>query len=854
MPPAGSDPPTILGSGRTLGLSGDTQRVLKPRPELRWFAQYLQRHRATGDLVADPTPLWDGAGRAGGAVGLRRHLVAERGPGEISDVLLIVNRDDWARAREQRDGRWLKLARGLLSERLLAYCIANGLPTGAAGRDLGVQLVGDGGAATGGELLGLGRGEFVTALLPNHHLGGKLGQQGELSVHMHIPGQWPGYREVARLYAGQAVLTLGDHWLDNFRHPSLRAPALYQLHRGEDGGLVHLVNPDLARRFRVVTRESAAGQPVVALEDRAGRAIAFLAVTPTRPEGLTPIGELGDVTLQTAHDTFDESGPGASLTPSLMGVRLFTLVEQGALLQRVHFRSVMTGYDVHIGRQGELGSALADPAARLQVDATGVSLEVLAPGLSLDGRPLSRGDRRALEGDHELLVGSASLSYRDLSGVAAEGWPYLAELRRPGGSVHTAFGGRFRVGRDRGCRVRLPDDRRNDNIHWRDTAGGDIQSRHGSLPRDRFCTDSILVASEHAEVDLTSEPVVYGIARSCWTYVRRGGDVLALPPSRRAGTTGNTDLLPGDELLVGNCVFEVAYEPADAPVDAAALPRDRGPLSAAELAAAADDLVPAAPPRLPRREDGVVRTDVPAAAGLGERGPTPPRPRLDPVDSVDSLLDEVLEPTLPALPPEARPRQAPAVAGVVVVDEATVQVERARPARLVLLGWRCAGRMRIGNHADADAVLPELTSGAAAGDLLTAESAGGDLVLRPGPGGDVAIRVGRSGEARVTVPRRDARGAVDLGLVLELSASPAGEVALDLVLDDAFARGLFTLGLPLRVERACRLGGHAARARFDGQVVHVAFEDPPPGTPERRMLSDGDKLLVGAAVYRLEVA
>lgn len=853
MPPAGDDPPTLLGSGRTLGLSGDTDRVLKPRPELRFFAQYLRRHRAQGDLVSDPTPLWDGEARGGGRVGLRGHLVAdpENGPGRVSDVLVIVNRDDWARARDTRDGRWLKLARSVLSERVLAFCIANGMPTGAAGRDLGVQIVGEGGASTGGELLGLGAGEFVTGLLPNLHLGGRLGQPGELSVHMHIPGQWPGYRDVARLYAGQAVLTLGDHWLDNFEHPALRAPAVYQLHRSADGGLVHMVNPDLARRFRVVTRESAAGQPVVTLEDRAGRAIAFLAVTPTRVEPLAPIGELGDVTLQTAHDSLDGAAPGTGLTPSMMGVRLFTLVEQGALLQRVHFRSVMTGYDVHIGRQGELGSAIVDPAGRLQVDAAGVSLEVLAPGLSLDGRPLSRGDRRALEGDHEIVVGSAALSYRDLSGVQAEGWPYLAELRRPGGSVHTAFGGRFRVGRDRGCRVRLPDDRRNDNIHWRGTADADIQSRHGALPRERFYTDSILVASEHAEVDLTGEPVVYGIARSCWTYVRRGGDVFALPPARRAGGAGNADLAPGDELLVGNCVFEVSYEASDEP-ETAGIARDRGPLSAEELAAATDDLAPAPVPRLPRVEGQGARADLPAAAGLGERGPTPPRPRLDPVDSIDSLLDEVLEPTLPALPPEARPAPTPIASGVLVVDDAAVQLERARPARLVLLGWRCAGRMRLGNHAGVDAVLPELHRGRPAATHLEVSAEAGALVLHP-TDPDLCIRVGRAGEAQVVVPRRDAQGAVEVELVLELSASPAGELALDLDLADPLIRGVFTLGLPQRVERALVLGGHPARARFDGQVVHVAFDDPPPGTPERRMLSAGDKLLVGPAVYRLEI-
>jgi hypothetical protein len=888
MPSAGDSAPNFLGSGRTLGLSGDVGRVLPPLPDLRFFAQFLQRHRVQVDLVGDPTPLWDGAGAAGGRVGLRRHIVDEpqMGPGHISDILLILSREDWERAREQREGRWLKLARGLISERLLAYCIANGLPTGSAGRDIGVQIVGEGSQATGGEHLGLASGEFVTGLLPNHHQGPSRGHAADFGVHLHVPGQWPGYREVAQLFPGQNLLTLGTHWLDNFRHPSLRAAGLYQLQRDGEGGLLHLVNPDLAERYRVMTRESAAGQPVVALEDRTGRAVAFLAVTALSQVELPPIGGLGDVTLQPSGTSQGGALPSASLTPSMLGQRVLTLVEQGALLQRVHFRSVMTGYDVLVGHRGELGNAVADPAARFRVDGEGVSLIGCGRGLTLDGEPLTPGQSARLEGDHVVHIGGTMLEFRDLNGVEVDGWPYLAEVRRPGGSVHATFGSRFRIGRERTCRVRLPDDTRNENIRWRETVDDQaaIHSRHGSLSRDRFYTDSILVASEHAEVDLTGEPVLYGVARSCWTFVRRAGDVLALPPARRAGGAANIDLLPGDEILVGNCVFEVRYPPADHARDPAQLPRDRGPLSAAELAAAADELDPdpTSARRLPKVERAPRSDDAPAAAGLGERGPAPARVAADMVASVDSLLDEVLEPTLPAPPPVASPRShtargssgglapgsseagagTPSVGlrrdavGVSVVDESAIQVELSRSARLVLMGWRRGGRLDLGNYVGADGVVPELASLGAPSysrvDLAQVHADEGAVLVVPQTAKGLRLRLGKDGEVCLEVDRHDAHGEVDLTVRLSLHASPAGEVSADIELDDRMVQGLFTLGLPLRADRTVVLGGHPALVHFDGQIVRYGFDAPPPGTAARGMLSPGDRLLVGCAVYRFE--
>ena len=214
-----------------------------------------------------------------------------------------------------------------------------------------------------------------------------------------------------------------------------------------------------------------------------------------------------------------------TVVPGAVSTRTLTLHERGALLQRVHFATFMEGYDVYIGAGGRIATQMDAPLATLQVRHNRVALAIWGEGVRIDGAPAVAGQMAQLGAEVTLDVDGHTLVYRDLSGVTLEGWPYLGELRRPGAGSYLEFGAAHRIGRDRRCQVRLPDEPHNDNIAWLPQAGsgGTIRSRNGEIPKSRFYTDSIMVASEHAEIDLTDEPVLRSLARHCYTFVRRDG-------------------------------------------------------------------------------------------------------------------------------------------------------------------------------------------------------------------------------------------------------------------------------------------------------------------------------------------
>ncbi|MFN7142828.1 MAG: hypothetical protein ACK4YP_03565, partial [Myxococcota bacterium] len=201
--------------------------------------------------------------------------------------------------------------------------------------------------------------------------------------------------------------------------------------------------------------------------------------------------------------------------------------------------------------------------------------------------------------------------------------------------------------------------------------------RTGDIPKSRFYTDSIMVASEHAELDLGGEPVLRSLARHCFTFVRRDGQILALAPREAADGRHELPLLPNDEVLVGNCLFQVSYPPPAgqaAPVatpPAPAIPRP----SAGELASLVDMPTAAGAPTIPLPAPDAPTENAPrpsfrshntydpaVAAGLGEAGPPPRPPRLGEPGARDNGTPPGMRPNLADLvkpPGDAPPADAP---------------------------------------------------------------------------------------------------------------------------------------------------------------------------------------------------
>ena len=673
----------IFSAGGTRGLSGDADMVLANDGELTFFNECLRKHSTAEDFVADPARLWDTQStflaRKGG---LRAHFAAERGDGKagVTDALIIVNAEDWKRTFKETREPWAERAAQSLRQLFTQFCEAEDFHLLHPQRPLGFQIIEDGGLEMNGEYVGLSKGEFVTGLLPNLYPKPGPASRPVIALHLAIPGAWEGYREVGRLWNDQLLFTLGNHWLDSFSHPALRAPALYRLQQYADGSFVHIISPDVADACRITTQEDPGGGPsVLTIEDGYGEVVAHLVLAMVEAEAasLPPasrpwshtVDELAqaEAAPKLRGDSTSTFNLSRTVIPVEVDERILTLRERGALLQKVHFSRFMEGYDVYVGVNGELGTAIRNPAATVRVRGKQVSLVAHGGDVSVGGRPLRGGTPAVLDHNTRIAIGAVELEYIDLSTPRAEGWPYLGELRRTGSTIHMVFGSPYKVGRERRSKVRMPDEPHNDNIVWRPemVAGGTIRARNGDIPKAQFYTDSIMVASEHAEIDLSHEPpLLRSIARSCYTFVRRGPDLFALFPVGNITGPAQIDILPGDELLIGNCVFEVSYPPSVSVTPVASEGARPRALSATDLADALND--PVVRPTRPATFGKVSTTDIMELADPAE---PVSRPR-----GTLAQADTALHPSPKTPPPSSPPVAAPPPAAPPLPD-----ASRARP-------------------------------------------------------------------------------------------------------------------------------------------------------------------------------
>ncbi len=604
------------------------------------------------------------------------HIASEKGDSNalFTDVLLILSHADYSRAVNVTPEPWFGRAMRVLLQEFDDFCRNEAFQRRFPHRQLGLRILCDGSADMSGQALGLEAGEFVTGLLPNLYTGPVRGSHPVIGVHLNLPDAWEGYKEVGRLYSDQILFTVGNHWLDNYSHPSLKEGALYRLQQAPDGSFVHVINPDLQDRYQVTSTDQG-GASVLTLATREGAPIAYMVLAVIDPPvDQKPGIQMPQQTGRTATATIpppmlieDAVQPGLhnsrTIIPDAPSERIFTLQERGALLQRVHFEKFMEGYDVFLGSRGELGTVVDDIAATFKVRRRTVALVAQKDGVSVGGRSAPVGVEIPLESNTTIQVGAQKLDYRDLRTITADGWPYVAEIRRPASSNYMVWGGEYRVGRSRECRVGLPDESRNDNIQWKAAVGdgATIRARSGEIPKSQFYTDSIMVASEHAAFDLRSaEPRIVCTARHCYTYVRRGQDFFALYPTESGAGVGEMELLPGDEVLVGNCLFQVGFSPAGEEAVAPA-PAPKVELSADALVGAvnAPNFALLDAPSNPERPG--VSSDEPAAArGLGQRGRAPePLPVSEPIqDSILGLKPEFDdEQTEPPTNPKREPRE-----------------------------------------------------------------------------------------------------------------------------------------------------------------------------------------------------
>ena len=147
----------LVTAGGTRGLSGDADRVLPAEPVFAYFNDRLRKHHTGEDFVSDPGLLWSTQTFLARKGGLQAHLRVERADGVagFSDILVIVNADDWRRSLRRLSEPWAGQAGFLLSQRFQRFCEAHDFHRLFPQRPMGVRVVEDGGLSMGGQSLGL---------------------------------------------------------------------------------------------------------------------------------------------------------------------------------------------------------------------------------------------------------------------------------------------------------------------------------------------------------------------------------------------------------------------------------------------------------------------------------------------------------------------------------------------------------------------------------------------------------------------------------------------------------------------------------------------------------------------------
>ena len=567
------------------------------------FNDRFMIHEAEGDFVRNPEFLWSPgpywAARAGLDAHIRR-LADELAGAVYSDALLVLHPEDYARTRGSLLKSWDAAVENELAECWARLVDAQGWSLAMPGRRFHLRVLPDGDARLGGRLA-LDPGQYATALLPNLHLG--PGDEAVALAEVFAADDRGRFQSLGTLWSDQLAFTVGGHALDNGRLPALGESALYTVHRipGEPG-LHHRVG--LGRDDRVVldTGHALGGETIRVMDasrDKllvelmlvaAGHLAAEVAdggMAPTRRADaprvalpvFTPVGPsiVGGTILP---EDLDLGEIGAfSIVPEALPEKVFTLIERGFLLQRLHFKGVMRGYTVEVDRDGRIAPKVAAPVLALEVVEDRVAVRALERDLAVDGQPLGRGERRGLDGlTHELSWRGGSVTWSSMRRSLDRKWPYLGSLTSPRRTTPLPEGDTYTLGRDsRRCDVPLPDRPIADNIVWRDgKASGAVQVHGGEVDRRSFRTDAICVAARAAAIDLRgSTPSVTNLSPSCPIHVVRvDGEAVRLRKD------ASSVLQPGDALCIGNQLFSLiapgrVEEPVAAPLGVVPRPGER---------------------------------------------------------------------------------------------------------------------------------------------------------------------------------------------------------------------------------------------------------------------------------------
>ena len=238
-----------------------------------------------------------------------------------------------------------------------------------------------------------------------------------------------------------------------------------------------------------------------------------------------------------------------------------TLREVGQHLQKIHFPNIMRGYETYLKLDGGICSVDEKSAVTLRLELGQVKFLSNSWSTTMTNVTRTKKGEYTPAENSKIAAGDRTWSFRYVNNFSHKGWPYVAEIRHhEDPKVHRlATGNTHKIGRSEHCAVTLPNLVHQENIIWRDTSKSSTLTRTGSLAKQGFYTDSIMVASEHLEIDTTGDPCATNLSEHCFSWLRRGEEMAPLFPLKKTGPR-SIKLKDGDELLVGNTIFLVTLD------------------------------------------------------------------------------------------------------------------------------------------------------------------------------------------------------------------------------------------------------------------------------------------------------
>lgn len=486
-------------------------------PDRLFFNNLIMKHRCENKPVVDL--LWS----PNTTGGIRGHLIShiERGELQPCNITIVYNTYDLPDSIAE----WRKETKTQINKKIITFIEGRGIKTPFSPE---VTILIDG---TDTPSQKLQTNEFLTIITP--HIIHKT--QSKPIFHVYFTEnnkkQLLGY-----YFEGQQSLTIGNHWLDTYTVPSLPTVLFYHLKRTSDG-FEHIQNSKLQMLKKEIDQSTN-----IVFFDASGTEKFSISLTPYQPPTPSPHPE-----VKTFH-------PPESKVEQKPKSKQFHIVMRGLLLQKIHFSKFIEGYYVYIEKTGELSFYSNNPVGQFWVSNHKIEFTANRINFKINGEPIQPKETILLTEETKIEYHRLLFQFYDHRQKDIENWPYLAEISYRGRKIPLKSGNLHLIGRQPNCSVNLPSSKKNDNIKWLPQFEElpSIPTRNGMVPKSSFSSDTILVASQHAKIDLRANfQSIQNISKNCFVFLYTNNSYKQLHPKSQPHP-----FLHHDRIYLGNHVFE----------------------------------------------------------------------------------------------------------------------------------------------------------------------------------------------------------------------------------------------------------------------------------------------------------